>query len=146
MRSNYQFGFCPELQAMVHGRVAVGRRKKFDSLAALSSENNLIVLRNLCLRLQPSRTLEIGLSLGGSCLVFVASHRDLGREPCGQHVAIDPYQSTVWDDCGLIATERACLSGYLDFRAFASCLELPKLINEGRRIDCAYIDGLIFIS
>jgi cephalosporin hydroxylase len=137
-----QFSFCPELQMMVRNRAAVGREGKlFNGLEALSSHNNLITLRNLCLRRQPSRTLEIGLAFGGSCLVFVASHRDLGREPRGQHVAIDPYQSDVWDDCGRIATEHAYLSGYLDFRAGPSCLELPKLISEGRRIDCAYIDG-----
>ena len=93
------------------------------------------------MRLKPRSTLEVGLGFGGSCLVFTASHRDLGREPKGQHIASDPYESEVWDDCGLIITERAGLSGYLDFRAGPSFLELPKLINEGREIDLVYIDG-----
>ena len=93
------------------------------------------------MRLKPQVTLEIGLSFGGSCLVFTASHRDLDREPKGQHIAIDPYESQVWDDCGLIATERAGLSGYLDFRQRPSSLALPKLVSEGQQIDLVYIDG-----
>ena len=127
---------------MVSNRQAVGRTgKTFRGVEALSSENNLTTLRNLCMRLKPQVTLEIGLSFGGSCLVFTASHRDLGREPKGQHIAIDPYESLVWDDCGLVAIERSGLCGYLDFRAGPSSLELPKLISEGRRIDLVYIDG-----
>jgi cephalosporin hydroxylase len=142
MDSEEPFSFCLELQAMVSNRQAVGRSgKTFEEFVALSSENNLTTLRNLCMQLKPRSTLEVGLSFGGSCLVFTASHRDLGREPKGQHIAIDPYESQVWDDCGLIATERAGLSGYLDFRAGPSSLELPKLISEGRQIDLVYVDG-----
>ena len=63
------------------------------------------------------------------------------REPKGQHIAIDPYESQVWDACGLIATDRAGLSGYLEFRDGPSSLVLPKLGSEGRQIDLVYIDG-----
>jgi cephalosporin hydroxylase len=127
---------------MVSNRQAVGRTgKTFRGVEALSTDNNLITLRNLCMRLKPQVTLEVGLGFGGSCLVFTASHRDLGREPKGQHIAIDPYESQVWDDCGLVATERSCLCRYLDFRAGPSSLELPKLISEGRQIDLVYVDG-----
>jgi cephalosporin hydroxylase len=142
MDSEQPFIFCPELQAMVSNRQAVGRTgKTFEELVALSSENNLTTLRNLCMQLKPLSTLEVGLSFGGSCLVFTASHRDLDREPKGQHIAIDPYESQVWDDCGIIATERAGLSGYLDFRQRPSSLALPKLVSEGWQIDLVYIDG-----
>jgi cephalosporin hydroxylase len=142
MDSKQPFSFCSELQAMVDNRQAVGRTgKTFLGLEALSTDNNLTTLRNLCMRLKPELTLEIGLAFGGSCLVFTASHRDLGREPKRQHIAIDPYERQVWDDCGLVATERASLFHYLDFRAGPSFLELPKLINEGRQIDLVYIDG-----
>jgi cephalosporin hydroxylase len=142
MDTEQPFSYCPELQAMVTTRQAVGRTgKTFNELGALSSENNLITLRNLCMRLKPKSTLEVGLSFGGSCLVFVACHRDLAYKPENQHIAIDPCQSQVWDDCGLLATERAGLNGYLDFRKGPSSLELPKLVSEGRQIDLAYIDG-----
>jgi cephalosporin hydroxylase len=134
--------FCPELQSLVRNRRVVGRTgKTFEGLGALSSFNNLAVLRNLCLHLSPKRTLEIGLSFGGSALVFTSCHRDLGHSPARQHIAIDPFQKTVWDDCGLLMAEQAGLSAYLDFRSAFSCLELPTLIRDGQEIDIAYIDG-----
>lgn len=136
-----QFSFCQELQVLLEEHQAVGRTgKRFDGLNALSTENNLRILRSLCLEYQPRKTLEIGLSFGGSALVFTSSHRDLGRDPQKQHVAIDPYQKTVWDDCGLLALERAGLSSYLDFRPGFSALELPRLLESEERFDLAYID------
>jgi cephalosporin hydroxylase len=127
---------------MVSNRQAVGRTgKTFQGVEGLSSDNNLITLRNLCMRFKPRSTLEVGLSFGGSCLVFTSSHRDLGREPRCQHIAIDPYENQVWDDCGLVATERSGLSGYLDFRDEPSCLALPKLVSQGLQIDLVYVDG-----
>ena len=73
--------------------------------------------------------------------MVTSSHRDLGRNALGQHVVIDPYQQAVWDNCGLVAAERADLSGYLDFRERSSSRELAKLSGEGFQVDLAYIDG-----
>ena len=134
--------FCPELYQLTQTAEITGRYgKTFSSLGALSSLNNLVVLRNLAMRLKPSATLEIGLSFGGSCLALTASHRDLGRSPQRQHAAIDPFQQEVWDDVGLLTIDRAGLSGYLDFRSGFSCYELPRLIDEGKQFDLVYIDG-----
>jgi hypothetical protein len=81
MDTEQPFSFCPELQAMVSTHQAVGRTgKTFEELGALSSENNLITLRHLCMQLKPRLTLEVGLSFGGSCLVFVACRRDLAYD------------------------------------------------------------------
>ena len=137
-----QFGFCQELQAILDTRRVIGRTGKcFDGLNALSTENNLRILRSFCMEFQPRKTLEVGLSFGGSALVFTASHRDIGSQPQRQHVAIDPFQLTVWDDCGLLALERAELLSYLDFRGNFSAFELPKLYEAGDRFDLVYIDG-----
>ncbi len=87
------------------------------------------------------RTMEIGLSFGGSALVCTATHRDLGRSPMKQHLAIDPYQTPAWDDCGLVAAELAGLERYLDFRPVMSCVELPNLVSAGSRFDFVYVDG-----
>jgi cephalosporin hydroxylase len=141
-RETGHFVFCPTLMEVILNRRLQGRTgKSFSGLGALSSVNNMIVLRNLCLELKPRRTLEIGLSFGGSCLVFTASHRDLGHAPQRQHVALDPFQATVWDDAGLLLAEQAGLSSYLDFRPQFSSLELPSLIREGRKFDLVYVDG-----
>lgn len=137
-----QFDFCPVLAEMLDSRRAVGREGKvYEGLAALSTLNNLLCLRRLMMELKPTRTLEVGLSFGGSCLVFTASHRDLGRPGSGQHTALDPFQSGVWQDCGVLAVERAGLTEFLNLRQASSQLELPKFINEGASFDLVYVDG-----
>lgn len=136
------FRFCPALAEMLRTRRATGKTGKvFDGLDALSTSSNLLTLRSLMLDLKPKRTLEIGLSFGGSALVFGATHRDLGRASTGQHVALDPFQATVWDSSGLIAVERAGLSGYVDFRPAFSAFELPKLVERGEQFEMVYVDG-----
>jgi len=110
---------------------------------ALSTLNNLITIRNLQLEYKPERTLDTGLSVGGSCLVFLQTHKDLGAAPRKQHVAIDPYQSGnhYVGEAGLLAVEQADLSGYLDFKEDFSELCLPELLRENARFDLIYIDG-----
>ncbi|MFN3410424.1 MAG: class I SAM-dependent methyltransferase [Limisphaerales bacterium] len=137
-----EFHSIPELCDLLASRRAVGRSGKvFTGLGALSTVNNLITLRRLMLHLKPKRTLEVGLCFGGSCLVFTGCHRDLHAPPVRQHVALDPFQQTVWDDAGLMAVENAGLAGYLDFRPGFSSLELAALVREGRQFDLIYIDG-----
>lgn len=137
-----RLSFCQTLETMIAAGGAVGRSgKRFPDIAAVSTLNNLVVLRNLTMSMKPARTLEIGLAFGGSCLAFLASHRDLGRPPDRQHIALDPFQSSVWDDCGIMAAERAELDGYLDFRAAYSCYELPRLAESGDSFDLVYVDG-----
>jgi len=120
----------------------VGRAGRiYTGLDALSTINNLRTIHELMQETCPLRTLEIGLSFGGSALVFCASHQELGRPPEAQHIALDPFQTTVWDSCGLMAVERAGLIGYMDFREAKSALELPRLLESGSRFGLVYIDG-----
>jgi predicted O-methyltransferase YrrM len=134
--------YCPVLAEMASSRCATGRSgKSFKNIESLSSLNNLIVLRSLMQELKPERTLEVGLSFGGSCLVFAASHRDLGHVPARQHIVLDPFQKEVWDDAGLLAVEKAGLTGYTDFRSSFSAIELPKLVFAVERVGLIYIDG-----
>jgi cephalosporin hydroxylase len=134
--------FCPVLTELLQTQRAVGRTGRiYEGLPALSTINNLHTIRQLMHETQASRTLEVGLSFGGSALVFCASHKELGRPPEGQHTVIDPFQTTVWDYCGLMAIEQAGLTGYLDFREAYSALELPKLVANGARFGLVYVDG-----
>jgi cephalosporin hydroxylase len=136
------FNYCRVLAQMLAERRIVGRSGKvFDGLGAISTVNNLSMLRRLCLELKPKQTLEVGFCYAGSGLVFTSSHRDLGRSANRQHIALDPFQSSFWDDSGRLAVERAGLSGYLDCRDVFSAFELPKLIQEGFKADLVYVDG-----
>ena len=137
-----EFSFCPELSNLFQTSSTVGRSgKKFTELGALSTLNNLRVLRKLNLHFKPRRTLEIGMCFGGSCLLFTATHREMSSQPSHQHTALDPFQSKAWDDAGLLAVERAGLSGYLDFQPQFSSLALPRLLDRGEQFDLIYVDG-----
>lgn len=134
--------FCPVLAGIVRDRTLTGRSGRvFRDLPALSTTNNLVILRRLMMELNPQRTMEIGLAFGGSCLTFAATHRDLHHPPSGQHVALDPYQAEAWDDCGLIVLNQAGLADYVDFRSVRSSSELPRLVDQRSRFGLIYIDG-----
>ena len=133
---------CPVLAELLEQGRSLGRSGKvFDDLSALSTRSNVETLHSLMLHLEPTRTLEVGLAFGGSALSICTAHRDLGRPPTHQHVAIDPYQTTVWDSCGLEALERASLLDYVEFHEANSALALPKLLIAESEFGFAYIDG-----
>ena len=135
-------GFCPQLDAMVRSQTAIGESGRiFQGLGALSTVNNLMVLRSLMLQRKPVHTLEVGLSFGGSALAIVASHRDLGHAPERQHVVLDPYQASNWDNAGLMTIRGADLDGFVDFRQQLSANGLARLVDEGRQFDLIFIDG-----
>lgn len=137
-----EFTFCPQLDELIRTQRAVGRTGRvFEGLGALSTVNNLQVLRGLMLERKPARTLEVGLGFGGSALTIAASHQELGHAPGAQHTILDPYQATDWDDAALMAIERAGLNGYVDFRPERSSIALGKLESEGARFGLIYVDG-----
>ena len=110
MQSLSLFNFCPELVEMISSRRVRGRSGKlFEGLGALSSLKTLITLRNLYLDLEPQRSLEVGLCFGASTLLFTGSYKAAGKPANRQHVALDPFQSSVWDDAGLLQIECAGL-------------------------------------
>lgn len=134
--------FCPALAEMFDRNSVVGKDGKvFQGLGPTSTANNLCVLRNLQLELQPRRTLEIGMAFGGSAVVFTSTHRDVGHMANKQHTALDPFQTSVWADAGILTVERAALAGFLDFRPRLSSQELPTILEKQDWIDFAYIDG-----
>jgi Methyltransferase domain len=140
--TQFDFSFCPKLQEMIGTGLAVGRSgKRFERLSALSTSNNLHVLRQMMLHRKPRRTLEIGLCFGGSCLIFAATHRELTGQALKQHTAVDPFQQQVWDDAGLMAVEQAGLTGYVNFQPHFSSIILPRLVEENEQFDLVYIDG-----
>ena len=142
MQSLGDLKFCPELVELCSTRRVVGRSGRVCEVqGALSTVNNLITLRNLYLHLRPQRSLEVGLCYGASALLFTGSYRESGNPATGQHIALDPFQFTVWDDAGLLQIERAGLASFFDFRSEYSGLELPRLLAAGSRFDMIYVDG-----
>jgi predicted O-methyltransferase YrrM len=114
--------------------------KIFDSRIALSSPNNLKEIERLVRQTLTENTLEIGMAFGGSSLIFAS----VGREVCAanyHHVAIDPYQTTVWDGVGVQSLQAAGLADCVELVEEQSCLALPRLLAEGRRFGLIYVDG-----
>src|SRR4051794_8808419 len=95
------FAFSPTLQQWVSSGIATGESgKRFEKLPALSSPNNLHILRELIVRQQPRHTLEIGLAFGGSALTILSTLRETWHDGDYSHTAIDPMQQ-VWDNTAL---------------------------------------------
>lgn len=133
--------FCPELARLyAAGRTTGSSGKEFD-LGSCSTVNNLVILRNLCLTLKPSRSLEVGLASGGSCLAIASFYRETLPKPQCRHLAVDPFQTTHWEQAGMGAIQRAGLADYVEVRETFSCWQLPRMAEEGRQFDLVYIDG-----
>jgi len=135
------FRFSPVLREMMETGLTIGADGSTIQVLGGSTPNNLVVLRSLHMRTGAAATLEIGLAYGASALVFAETHHDLGHEPAGQHVAIDPFQNEHLMGAGLFAAERAGMRSYLTHREGFSDTELPALVAQGARFGIIYIDG-----
>jgi predicted O-methyltransferase YrrM len=85
------------------------------------------------------RTLETGMAYGLSTLAICGVHEERDE---GQHIAIDPNQSSDWQGIGRLNLERAGLDHRARVIEARSDEALPRLRDEGVRIDFALIDGL----
>lgn len=123
------------------GRVVGRSGRPFTDPATLSSVNTLATLRGLADEVRPEATLEVGLALGASALALASSLADRGLAAARQHVAIDPFQRTAFDDVGRLSVERAGLAGFVEVIEEPSALVLPRLVAAGRRFGIVYVDG-----
>jgi predicted O-methyltransferase YrrM len=96
-------------------------------------------IARLVLDLQLVSTLETGMAYGLSTLAICGVHEERGE---GEHVAIDPHQSSDWQGIGRLNLERAGLDHRARVIEARSDEALPRLREEGVRIDFALIDGL----
>jgi predicted O-methyltransferase YrrM len=134
-----EFEECPPLAELIRTNKAVGRTgKRFDGLGALSTVNNLRLLKRLVREYRPRHTLEIGLAFGGSALALLselkAAHGDGFT-----HTAIDPFQSTVWDSVGVDLVSTA---GFGDQFTLLPQFSKEALLQLGHRMfDLIYVDG-----
>lgn len=137
-----EFGYCPVLaDVLTDGRLVGANGKQFSNLGALSTRNNLRLLRQLVLEKEPKETLEIGLAFGGSALALLATLKEVnGNEPF-RHTAIDPFQSGLWDSVGIGLIEKAGFSRAFEHIADYSSYALPALAKMGRRFGLIYVDG-----
>ncbi len=115
--------------------------KKFDQLGPLSSLSNLKMIETLMQQHSPARTLEVGMAFGASTVVFAAMHGMRDRGSKRPHIAIDPFQSTIWDDVGRLKLEAANLADLVEVIEERSSVALSRLMAEGSQFGLIYVDG-----
>jgi len=98
------------------------------------------VLYKMFMASAAEHSIEIGLAHGVSALVFCQAHKDLGQKN-GIHYAVDPNQFTEYKGAAVKAVEDAGYEKYLKVLAGPTHLELPELIKQGIKVECAFIDG-----
>ncbi|ELS00688.1 putative O-methyltransferase [Xenococcus sp. PCC 7305] len=96
------------------------------------------LLCKLVAQQRPEISLEVGLGYGFSALAICSS------TPANEqrtHIVIDPYQEKFWKNLGLRHLNEAGYSDIVDFYPQKSYQALPQLLQDGVRVDFAFIDG-----
>jgi predicted O-methyltransferase YrrM len=133
---------CPVLQRVLNsGQIQGASGKQFRNLGPMSTRSNMQTIWKLCQEERPERTLEVGFAFGGSALTFASAHQAAGHHDGPRHVAIDPFQKTVWDNVGLNLLKEAQLSEFVVLHESLSSSALPQLLDGDLRFDMIYIDG-----
>ena len=96
-------------------------------------------LANIVREFRPATTVEIGLAWGLSTLFILRALLENGRfEP---HVVMDPFQWYGYHDAALRVLRDNGLERMVEFYPEASVYVLPRLAEQGRKFDLAFIDG-----
>jgi predicted O-methyltransferase YrrM len=115
-----------------------GSTHRIFPVAASPAEG--VALREWVARERATRTIEIGLGYGFSALHI--GEGLLGNPgPAQRHTVIDPFQATRFAGCGLQLLREAGLADLVEHIVSRSELALPRLLEEGRTFDLAFIDG-----
>lgn len=89
----------------------------------------------------PVRTsLETGVAFGVSTVAICEMLKRSG-DPRVKHYGIDPHQHSEHGGVAIANLRRAGLEQYFELRETTSQLALPKLLEEGVKLDFAFIDG-----
>jgi predicted O-methyltransferase YrrM len=107
-------------------------------VAASPSEGE--ALRNWVVRERAARTIEVGLGYGISAL-FICEGLLTNGASGARHVAMDPHQDTRFAGCGLQFLDEGGVADVVEFYAAESQIVLPRLLEDGRRFDLAFVDG-----
>lgn len=121
------------------GKVEAADGTPIDAFPAALPREHAREVERLVSEMRLTRTLETGMAYGLSTLAICGVHEARGE---GSHVAIDPHQSSDWGGIGVLNLERAGLSDRARVIEARSDEALPRLRDEGLRIDFALLDGL----
>lgn len=115
-----------------------GERHSLDPATGIRPAEGMWIYE-LCRKVKPQATLEIGLACGFSTIYFLAA---LAENGSGRHTAIDPYQRCTpgWAGIGLAHGRR--FGGdrfrFIEERSFAA---LAHLADQSECFDLIFVDG-----
>ncbi len=114
-----------------------GHLHQMDSVTRISIEQGHL-LAALHAALKPALSIEIGLAYGFSTLFILdaAFHTKSGR-----HVAIDPFQETMWHGIGCQAVKELNFDSMFEHISDKSITALTDLYKKGQKAEYIYIDG-----
>jgi predicted O-methyltransferase YrrM len=86
------------------------------------------------------RTIEVGLGYGMAALHACEALLENGGSEL-RHVTIDPHQASRFSSCGMQVLEEAGVGHLVELHAAESQVVLPRMLEEGRTFDVAFVDG-----
>jgi predicted O-methyltransferase YrrM len=95
-------------------------------------------IQSLILKHRPQQTLEVGMAYGVSSMFICDALAQVGGR---QHTVIDYTEIDGYRSIGLSNVKAAGFDHLLEFFGLRSDEALPRLADDGRRIDFALIDG-----
>jgi len=97
-------------------------------------------LGDLVRQLKPASTLEVGMGWGLSTLHMLEAMVENGgvKQP---HIIMDPFQQKNYHNVALLVLREAGADQFVEYHAEPSEIFLPKLVEQGRQFDFAFIDG-----
>lgn len=94
-------------------------------------------IQRLILENKFSNSIEIGFAYGMSALAIT---EEITKNN-GRHVIIDKFENTGWNGVGLDLITQAGYFSNIEFYEEYCYVVLPKLLEQGRKFDFAYIDS-----
>lgn len=132
----------PKLRPAYIREVLGLRDRQADQVGTITggvSENEAAMLSEIVAELNPARTLEVGLGYGFSAIAICGAANREARDR--KHIVIDPHQTQYWNGLGLKNMEEAGYAGCIEFFEEPSYRVLPRLEQQGTKVEFAFIDG-----
>lgn len=129
----------PLIGEIFERRQVVDGEGRAQPLHSAISEEYARALYGAVLARRPRMAVEIGMAFGISTLAILTALREIGAD--GRLISIDPRQSTGFHGIGIANVRRA---GFTDRHELIEAFDyaaLPRLLEQGTRLQFAYIDG-----
>ena len=97
------------------------------------------LLANLVLSLRPVNTIDWGLGDAAVCMAIVLAKRQLGIQQ--RHISLDPFQTSISKDVGLIQLRQRQLDGDVEFLPQRSEDYLVAAAAADLTFDFIFVDG-----